>query len=109
MAIYLGNRPVKDIVFVPSTIVDNIAVAQAPVQVNKIAQTNSIGEVVRYVDVSFTSSFDYVYHIINLTYITEVKNDIYGLHYDLLGNEQVVAQINTSYTYEGVEKTYSWF
>lgn len=81
MAIYLGSRSVKDIVFVPSAIVDNIVVAQAPVQVNKIAETNSIGEVVRYVDVS---SFDYVYHIMGLTYISEVKNDIYGLHYDLL-------------------------
>jgi len=34
--------------------------------------------------VSSVFSFDYVYYIMGLTYISEVKNDIYGLHYDLL-------------------------
>lgn len=29
-------------------------------------------------------SFDYIYYIMGITYISEVKNDIYGLHYDLL-------------------------
>lgn len=83
MAIYLESRPVKDIIFVPSTIVDNIVVAQAPVQVNKIAETNSIGEVVSYIDVSSISSFDYVYHIMGLIYIAKVENSIYDIYYDV--------------------------
>jgi dTDP-D-glucose 4,6-dehydratase len=30
------------------------------------------------------STFSYVYHIIGLTYVSAIKNDIYGLHYDIL-------------------------
>jgi hypothetical protein len=56
-----------------------------------------------------TPSFDYVYYIMALTYVSEVKNDIYGLHYDLLGSESVVTESVQSYTYESLEKTYSWF
>ena len=32
----------------------------------------------------YNASFDYVYHIMGLIYISEIKNDIYGLHYDLI-------------------------
>ena len=58
MSIYLGNQVVQDIVFVPSIIVDNIVVAQTPIKVNKIAETNSIGEVVSYVDVALSTAID---------------------------------------------------
>ena len=33
---------------------------------------------------STTSFFDYIYHRMGLIYVSEIKNDIYGLHYDLI-------------------------
>jgi hypothetical protein len=58
------------------------------------------------------STFNYAYHIIGLAYVSEVKNDIYGLHYDLLGSDSLVIksdQSDQSYTYESLESAYSWF
>jgi hypothetical protein len=87
--------------------INNIAITSIRLGLNLVQKIYS-GSVLIY-NASATPSFDYVYHIMGLTYVSEVKNDIYGLHYDLLGSSSVVVQNDQSYTYESLEKTYSWF
>ncbi len=57
-----------------------------------------------------TTSFDYVYKILNLTYITNIEYSIYGLDYDGVSGGDVIPSVlnNNSYIYEN-EKIYSWF
>jgi hypothetical protein len=85
----------------------NIAATSIRLGLN-LVQKIYAGSVLIY-SATVTPSFDYVYHLMGLRYVSEVKNDIYGLHYDLLGSESVVTESVQSYTYESLEKTYSWF
>lgn len=58
--IYLGDKPVT--IFKGETQIASLA----------------IGETIIY------TSFDYTYILMNLLHVTSIKNDIYGLYYDLL-------------------------
>jgi hypothetical protein len=52
---------------------------------------------------------DYVYKLLNLTYISNIEYTIYGLDYEGSGGDSVGPTLLTnSYLYEN-EKTYSWF
>ena len=56
-----------------------------------------------------TTTFDYFYETIDLLHIPHVKNDIYGLHYDLIGTTDTTDETTSSaYTFEK-DNIYSWF
>ena len=78
-----------------------VSVFKGEEQLSKIAIGNSIIEIY-----TPTSSFDYFYETIDLLHIPHVKNDIYGLHYDLIGTTDET--ISTAYTFEK-DNIYSWF
>lgn len=40
-----------------------------------------IGSTQIYTSTAAPTTFDYVYHIMGLTYVSDVKNYIYGLHF----------------------------
>lgn len=87
--IYLGDTPVT--VFKGETQITSLAIGEAVIQLY--------------------TSFDYTYILMNLLHVPSIKNDIYGLHYDLIGGPTVVPEVlaQQSYTYESCEKTYSWY
>jgi hypothetical protein len=80
---------------------------------NKIRAIGGVGKI-KYSTtitnpVSPASNFDYVYNLLNLTYIGNIAYSIYGLDYEGSGGDSVSPTILTnSYLYEN-EKTYSWF
>lgn len=88
--IYLGDIPLK--------------VYKSEQQLSSIGIGETIIEIY-----SPTTSFDYFYTTIDLLYIPSVKNDIYGLHYDLIdATPEVEAEASSSYTFEK-DTIYSWF
>jgi hypothetical protein len=53
-------------------------------------------------------TFDYIYKILNLIYITSIENSIYNLDYDLTAQSTPIVASTNSYAYEK-EKIFSWF
>lgn len=86
--IYLGDTPVT--VYKGEQQLSSIAIGEAIIEV-------------------YAPAFDYFYTTIDLLYIPSVKNDIYGLHYDLIdATPEVEAEASSSYAFEK-DTIYSWF
>ena len=84
--IYLGDIPVT--VYKGEQKLSSIAIGEAIIEI-------------------YAPAFDYFYTTINLLYIPSVKNDIYGLHYDLI-DATPEAEASSSYAFEK-DTIYSWF
>ena len=61
--------------------INNIAITSIRLGLS-LVQKIYAGSVLIY-NASAAPSFDYVYHIMGLTYITKVENSIYNIHYDV--------------------------
>jgi hypothetical protein len=109
MNIFIGSNTIKQIVFVPPQILQGgVLVDQAPITLQKIAITNASGTPT--VIIASPTTFNYFYKIIDLLYVESIANDIYGLHYDLIGASTPEPDVYTqSFVYDKIDKTYSWF
>jgi hypothetical protein len=113
MNIFIGSNTIKQIVFVPPQILEGgVLVDQAPITLQKIAITNASGTPT--VIIPSQTTFNYFYKIIDLLYVESIANDIYGLHYDLIGASTPTTTpepdvYTQSFVYDKIDKTYSWF
>jgi hypothetical protein len=98
------NEPITETAKIGNTVIS--AITAGGNSIVKIA----IGSNIIYDSIAISTSFNYFYQTIDLLYVESIANDIYGLHYDLIGASTPEPDVYTqSLVYDKIDKTYSWF